>query len=85
MRAILLVFLLAGCTTVPVTVPFPETPASLKQSCPDLQLVPVGTEKLSEVLSTVSKNYGQYHECQILVEAWQQWYKDQKEIYEKVK
>ena len=80
---ILPVFLLTGClVTAPVKQKFPEVPADLLKACPDLHQVEQ-TEKLSEVLKVVTKNYSQYHECQIAVDTWIEWYTLQKEIYNK--
>lgn len=79
------VLLLTGCLTTPVKRNFPEVPAELMTACPDLIQLDPKTSKLSEVVSTVSKNYGQYHECQIKVDAWVEWYKTQKEIFDSVK
>jgi hypothetical protein len=76
-------FLLAGCVT-PVKRNFPDLPPSLKTGCADLELVAPGTDKLSEVLIVVTSNYAKYHECQIKVDTWQQWYKTQKEIFDSV-
>jgi len=78
------VLLLAGCLATPVQRSFPEVPEELKLACPDLNLLEP-TTKLSEVVSVVTKNYGQYQECQIKVDAWIEWYKTQKEIFESVK
>jgi hypothetical protein len=78
------VLLLAGCLTTPVQRSFPEVPEELKVACPDLNLLEP-TTKLSEVVSVVTKNYGQYQECQIKVDTWIEWYKTQKEIFESVK
>lgn len=72
--------LLTGCTSVPVAPKFPELPPSLKNQCPDLMMAQ-DSEKLSDLLSTVAKNYGSYYECQILVESWQAWYAEQSKIY----
>jgi hypothetical protein len=80
---ILPVLLLSGClVTAPVKQKFPEVPADLLKACPDLKQVE-STEKLSEVLKVVSRNYSQYHECQITVDTWIEWYNLQKEIYNK--
>ena len=79
------VLLLTGCLTTPVKRNFPEVPAELVAACPDLIQLDPKTSKLSEVVSTVSKNYGQYQECQIKVDAWVEWYKTQKEIFDSVK
>ena len=76
---------LAGCsTTTPVERNFPTVPAQLKESCPDLKKAPE-TTKLSEVLTTVTQNYGQYHECRIKADAWIEWYDAQKKIFDEVK
>jgi len=78
------VLLLAGCLSTPVQRSFPEVPEELKVACPDLNLLEP-TTKLSEVVSVVTKNYGQYQECQIKVDTWIEWYKTQKQIFESVK
>ena len=85
-QLLILVLLLSGCsTTVPVARTFPEVPKELQVACPDLKPVPEGTEKLSELLSVVAGNYGQYQECQISVESWNEWYREQKKIFDSVK
>ena len=81
---LILPFLLAGCLATPVKRNFPEVPAELKVSCPDLQKVK-DDAKLSDVISTVSTNYTQYHECRAKADAWGDWYKTQKDIFESVK
>jgi hypothetical protein len=78
------VLLLTGCLSTPVQRSFPEVPEELKVACPDLMLLEP-TTKLSEVVSVVTKNYGQYQECQIKVDTWIEWYKTQKQIFESVK
>lgn len=78
------ILLLSGCLTTgtPVRHKFPEVPAELLKSCPDLQQVQE-TDKLSDVLKVVNENYSKYHECRIAVDTWIEWYKTQKEIYNK--
>ncbi len=84
--AILLVpFLLAGCLATPVKRNFPDVPEDLKVACPELKTVDPATTKLSDVVSVVSENYGQYQECKIKVDTWIEWYKSQKEIFDSVK
>lgn len=80
---LLLSLLLSGCVT-PVARNFPDLPASLKTKCQDLADVPK-TDKLSVVLSVVTKNYGQYQECSIKVDTWLEWYNEQKRIFDSVK
>jgi hypothetical protein len=78
--------LLSGCltfgTTAPVRHKFPDVPAELLKSCPDLQLAKE-TDKLSDVLKIVNDNYARYHECRVSVDTWIEWYKTQKQIYDK--
>lgn len=81
---LLLLLILTGCETVPVTRNFPEVPAELQKNCKDLQKTPY-TEKLSDVITVVVDNYGQYHECQEYVLRWNEWYTEQKKIFEEVK
>lgn len=82
--ALLLSFLLTGCAVTPVKRNFPEAPQELKVSCQDLQKVK-DNAKLSDVVSTVSTNYTQYHECRSKADAWNEWYENQKQIFESVK
>jgi hypothetical protein len=82
MKSLLLipaVILLSGClATAPK---FPDAPPALLASCPELNEVADGTKELSKVLDVVVGNYSTYYECRVKVEAWQEWYKSQKEIY----
>ena len=60
---ILAVTILTACSTVtPVARNFPVAPIELAVACEKLQLIPADTTKLSEVVSAVTKNYGQYHD-----------------------
>lgn len=77
--------LITACTAVPVEREFPKLPASLEKPCSALEEVPADTKKLSEVLITVTNNYSLYHECQIKVDTWLEWYKQQREIFNSVK
>ncbi len=80
------VILLVGCTaTVPVKRNFPGVPDELMKTCPALKTVEPGTEQLSKVISVVTDNYGQYHECKIKIDGWIEWYNAQKKIFEEVK
>jgi hypothetical protein len=85
MKYLILVLMLAGCsTTVPVTSKFPEAPKYSLQACPQLQTLKEGA-KLSEVVNTVTINYSTYYECAVKNDAWIEWYKIQKHIFESVK
>ena len=82
---LLAVLALAGCSAVPVARHFPDVPDELKVACPDLQETDPTTTKLSEVITVVTSNYSQYHECRIKVETWIDWYNSQKKIFDSVK
>ena len=83
--ALLSVLLLSACSTaVPIVAKFPDASPSLQEPCAELQQLQ-STDRLSDVVATVVANYGLYHECQLKVEAWQDWHKKQKEIFEKLK
>jgi hypothetical protein len=82
---VLLTLALSGCAATPVARNFPEVPTELNTACPNLKKIESGTTKLSDVVSTVSSNYGLYQECQIKSDAWIEWYKTQKSIFDSVK
>lgn len=86
MRYLILVsaLLIAGCTSVPVAMKFPDVPADMLVACPDLKPVPE-TTKLSEVLPTVVDNYSQYYTCKDNVDSWIDWYTSQKKIFNSIK
>ena len=85
MKKILLVLLLAGCSTVPVERKFPSVPDELLTSCPSLKKVDVNNHKLSDTLLVVTDNYALYKECKIKDDSWIEWYNEQKKIFEEVK
>ena len=86
MKYLLLIpFLLSGCATVvPVERHFPEVPKEINESCHDLVMLESNTTKLSDVITNVTTNYSQYHECRGKVDAWVEWYKQQKQTFEEV-
>lgn len=81
---LVLLLLLTGCTTVPVTAKFPEAPAVLQTPCPPLKEAS-DNDKLSDITKIVVQNYGEYHICASTVESWIEWYSKQKKIYEELK
>ena len=82
---ILLPLLLTACLATPVKRTFPDIPSDLTSACPDLAQMDPNTNKLSEVVKTVTVNYSTYHECKIRVDAWIEWYQTQRTIFEEVK
>ena len=82
----LLSVMLVGCsTTVPVKRTFPDVPAALLKECGALNTINKPEVKLSELIDTVAKNYGKYHECAAVNEAWQEWYLEQKKVFDELK
>jgi hypothetical protein len=82
---LLVVFVLAGCTTPPVIPKFPEAPtkAGAMESCPDLTKLKDGA-KLSDVSKTITLNYSTYYECAVKSDIWIEWYQINKENYDKI-
>ena len=82
---IMLVLAITGCSTaVPVTARFPDPPGSLAtQSCAELQNLKEDA-RLSDISRTVTVNYSSYYECAVKTDAWIEWYKIQKIIFEGV-
>lgn len=81
---VVMAVVLAGCTATPVKRTFPDLPPVLTTVCDPIDEVP-NTKKLSVVLTVVTKNYAQYQECSIKVDAWRAWYDEQKKIFDSVK
>jgi hypothetical protein len=86
MKYLIPLLLLSGCSimTVPVKRTFPDAPEVLMEKC--IPLIPIQQDaKLSDVAKNVSYNYSLYHECSVKVDAWQEWYKSQKKVFDEVK
>jgi hypothetical protein len=78
------VLVLAGCChTVPVKQNFPRASDTLQQPPPTLKQVPAGASA-SVIFDTVIENYGTYNEVANQLTGWQQWYIEQKKIFDKV-
>jgi len=83
LMAMVVLAMCGGCATVvPVTAAFPAAPgATYQQACPDLQKIK-DQPQLSDVSNTISVNYSSYYECAVKLDAWIQWYSQQKTIFE---
>jgi hypothetical protein len=82
---IALLLCLGGCTSVPVERKFPEVPAILLEKCPQLKTIDTETTVFSTLTKTVVQNYTTYYECAVKHDAWVDWYRVQKHIFEEVK
>jgi hypothetical protein len=81
----LVVFLSACSTPVPVKQKFPEVPKALVERCESLKKIEGDRVAITEMLKVVVQNYGMYYECAAKVDGWNDWYLEQKRIYESVK
>lgn len=82
---ILVAFLLGCSTTAPVVQKFPDVPKALVEKCESLKKVEGDRVAITEMLKVVVQNYGMYYECAAKVDGWNDWYLEQKRIYESVK
>jgi hypothetical protein len=89
MRKLAIVFLLAaltGCsTTAPVVMQFPSAPPTLME--PADKLSPLSKEKpeLSDIIENANENAGKYYQLREKYRAWQEWYTQQKQIFDSIK
>ena len=86
---LLLTLALSGCGMMnkflPVMPEFPEPIKELTEPCPDLKMIEGDKVAISDLLKAVVQNYTLYYQCSLKNDSWNEWYKKQKEIYEKVK
>lgn len=84
-----LALMLSGCGLLTKFLPakpqFPEPIKELTEPCPDLKTLEGDKIAITDFLKTVVNNYSLYHECSLKNEGWNKWYKEQKEIYDKIK
>ena len=81
-----LALVLSACSTpVPVSQRFPDVPKALVERCDSLKKIEGDRVAITEMLKVVVQNYGMYYECAAKVDGWNDWYQEQKRIYESVK
>jgi hypothetical protein len=86
-KLIPLVLLLSACATTPVPIErkFPPYPKALSEKCEPLKPIePTDKVPITDMLKTVVENYVRYYNCATKVEGWQEWYTEQKKIFEDV-
>lgn len=85
----LIAVMLSGCSLLKTNPPgkpkFPEPLKELTIPCPDLKTIEGDKVAITELLKTVVNNYAVYYECSLKNDGWNKWYKEQKEIYDKIK
>jgi hypothetical protein len=87
-KLIPLVLLLSACATTPVPVErkFPPYPSALLEKCEPLKTIePTDKVAITDMLKVVVENYVRYYNCATKVEGWQEWYTEQKKIFEDIK
>jgi hypothetical protein len=72
-------------STAPIIPKWPDVPADLLESCPDLKTVDPTNNKLSTLLDTVADNYKEYYSCKDKVDDWVTWYKEQQKLWKTLK
>ncbi len=81
-----LVAMCSGCSIgVPVKQEFPVAPAVLLERCPDLLQIDDGKNSMRDMLKVVIQNYSLYYQCAERTHGWQDWYAEQKRIYDNIK
>jgi hypothetical protein len=81
-----LALLTSACsTTVPVKQEFPVAPKILLERCPDLLTIDDGKNSLRDMLKIVIQNYSLYYQCAEKTHGWQDWYTQQKKIFDNIK
>ena len=81
--AVLALALSACSTVVPVKQEFPVAPSILMEKCPQLQKVDSDKGTMRAMLRVVIENYSLYYQCASKTQGWQDWYNEQKKIYNK--
>ena len=86
MKYLLIILLLAGCTTtVPVKQKFPNASPELMKKCESLKKIEGDKVAITDMLKVIVHNYSLYPECSTKVDGWQDWYNEQKKIFDNVK
>jgi hypothetical protein len=86
MKYLLVILLLAGCTTtVPVKQKFPNATPELMKKCEKKKKIEGDKVAITDMLKVIVQNYSLYYECSTKVDGWQDWYNEQKKIFDNVK
>jgi len=87
LAALVAPLVLTGCfaTATPVKRSFPQAPAYLMQPADTLRPLDKNTQDLDALILNANENYESYRELDIRLQGWQQWYQEQKKIFESVK
>lgn len=81
--AVIPVLVLFGCVSVPVEQNFPKAPDALLVAPPALKEVPENSQA-DQVFDVVIENYSSYHDVANRLRGWQQWYIEQRKIFNSI-
>jgi hypothetical protein len=76
---------ITGCAMKKPVLMMPEFPAAVKElteKCPELKLIETDQVAITDMLKVIVENYSRYHQCSYKVEGWNDWYTEQKKIYD---
>jgi hypothetical protein len=89
MRAMIILFclLFSGCSLfqkqpVPMVPDFPQPYSTEK--CKQLMTIEGDQVPMTDVLKVIVENYKLYYYCSDMVDGWNDWYKQQRDVYEKL-
>ena len=86
MKYLLIILLLSGCSfIVPVKQKFPNATPELMKKCESLKKIEGDKVAITDMLKVIVQNYSLYYECSTKVDGWQDWYNEQKKIFDNVK
>lgn len=78
--------MMLGCsTTVPLRQKFPTPPSELLTPVEDLTPPDPNKRTLTDMLQNVNVNYGKYYDLQDRCKIWNEWYNENKKIFDQVK
>lgn len=75
---------LGGCYINPPIPPFPEAPAVLLEPAEPLTQLNQESVEISDIIDNTAVNSRKYYILREKYRAWQEWYQEQKKLYEKL-
>ncbi len=89
--ALVAVLFLSGCglfqkQPIAVERKFPDATPELMKKCEELRTIPASDRvAITDMLKVVVENYQLYYTCSNKVDGWQEWYTEQRKIFDSVK
>ncbi len=82
------VLFISGCSLfqkpVPIAPQWPDVPLQLKKKCEELKTIAGEKISVTDMMKVIVENYALHYQCSTKVEGWNEWYEEQKKIYETV-